>query len=360
MASLFRRTRAVIDTQALLHNCQQIHAFAPQSKILATVKADAYGHGAVTVAKALQGCAEQLGVAFIDEALELREAGIAQPIVLLDGCYTAEELALCAEHGFIPVIHSRYQLEELCHQSLKQPLTVWLKIDTGMHRLGLEPSQFAAAYDQLSSNKNVANIVVMTHFASADNLQSDYTEQQLKIFDQALAGRNVQCSVGNSAGLVNWPAARRDWLRSGILLYGVAPNPQVPLPFELTPAMTLLSPVVALRTIAEGASVGYGGRWQAKRPTRIATLALGYGDGYPRHAKDGTPVWLNGQRVALVGRVSMDMITVDVTDLAEVKVGDEAELWGKNLSVNEVADDCDSISYELLTRVSPRVPRQIF
>jgi len=360
MTTAFRRTRALIDTQALRHNCQQLHAFAPNSQILATVKADAYGHGAYTVAHALYGCAEQLGVAFIDEALELRNQGIQQPIVLLDGCFSEAELALCCQHQFIPVVHSPQQVTELAHATLPQPLTLWLKFDSGMHRLGLDADAFKQALRLFKSHKNVKHLVAMTHFAAADDTASDYTPKQMQAFDTIMAAHpNVPCSVANSAGLAYWPAARREWLRSGLLLYGVTPNPSLPLPFELRPAMTLTAPVIALRDVPKGAQVGYGTRWQASRPSKIATLAIGYGDGYPRHAKDGTPVLLNGKVVPLAGRVSMDMVTVDITDHPQVEIGDEAELWGQNLSVHEVAAGCDTIAYELLTRVSPRVPRQV-
>lgn len=356
----FRRTKAIINTQALRQNCRNMHAFAPDSKVLATVKADAYGHGALTVARALQGCAEQLGVAFIDEALDLRQAGIELPIVLLDGCFSEAELDLCCQHHFIPVIHNTEQVQELLAATLSKPLVVWLKLDTGMHRLGLNSTDFQQALDQLTASTNVSQIIAMTHFADADNTASDYTNEQLAQFDRVLDNYpDIPCSVANSAGLAHWPAARREWLRSGLLLYGVTPNPDLSAPFAITPVMTLTAPVIAVRDIPAGAYVGYGCRWQARRPTRIATLAIGYGDGYPRHASDGTPVWLHGHEVPLVGRVSMDMITVDVTDMPEVAIGDEAELWGQNLSVHKVAQKCDTISYELLTRVSPRVPREI-
>lgn len=360
MGGPFRRTKAIINTQALQQNCRNMHAFAPASKVLAIVKADAYGHGALTVARALQGCAEQLGVAFIDEALDLRQAGIEQPIVLLDGCFSQAELDLCVQHQFVPVIHNTQQVQELLTASLTSALVVWLKLDTGMHRLGLNNDDFQHALQQLTASKNVHEVLAMTHFASADNTASDYTNVQLAQFDDALRSHpELGCSVANSAGLAHWPAARRAWLRSGLLLYGVTPNPDLPAPFAITPVMTLTAPVIAVRDIPVDAYVGYGCRWQAQRPSRIATLAIGYGDGYPRHASDGTPVWLHGREVPLVGRVSMDMITIDVTDLPQVAIGDEAELWGQHLSVHKVAQKCDTISYELLTRVSSRVPREI-
>lgn len=360
MTTAFRRTRAIIDTQALRHNCQQLHAFAPQSQILATVKADAYGHGAYTVADTLYGCAEQLGVAFIDEALDLRQQGIQQPIVLLDGCFSETELQLCCEHHFIPVVHSPQQVSALLAANLPQPLPVWLKLDSGMHRLGLDAAAFSAALNDLKAHRNVKEIVAMTHFAAADDTASNYTQTQLEAFDAVMAKHaEIPCSVANSAGLAYWPKARRAWLRSGLLLYGVSPNPHLAAPFALVPAMSLTAPVIAIRDIPAGACVGYGARWQAQRPSRIATLAIGYGDGYPRHARDGTPVFLNGQVVPLAGRVSMDMITLDITDLDAVEIGDEAELWGKALSVHKVAEACDTIAYELLTRLSQRVPREV-
>lgn len=355
-----RRTRALIHTHALRANCQQLQGLAPQSKVLATIKADAYGHGAVTVATSLSGCAAQFGVAFIDEAMQLREAGISAPMVLLDGCFSQAELQACASEQFIPVIHHAQQLQDVLAVSLSQPLSVWVKLDSGMHRLGFNEADFGQALTALSNSRNIKSIVAMTHLADADRPDSHYTHTQIATFNRIMSAfPHIARSIANSAGVLNWPETHLDWLRSGLLLYGVSTNPELPAPLALRPAMTLLAPVMAIRELPVGAKVGYGCRWQAQRPTRVATLAIGYGDGYPRHAKDGTPVWLAGMRVPLIGRVSMDMITVDITDVEQqVKIGDEAELWGANLSVHEVAKHCDTISYELLTRVSPRVPRE--
>ena len=353
-----RPTRAVIDLQALRHNYQLAQSLAPESKTIPMVKANAYGHGAIKVSQALADIAPAFGVACIEEALELRDAGIKQPVLLLEGAFDAAELKLAATKGFWVMIENHQQKEAIINADLAVPLTVWLGVDTGMHRLGFLPGDIAEVYKTLNSSRNISQPIVFTsHFACADDLNNKATLKQIDAF-KACAPVTALQSLANSAAILAWPKAQREWQRPGYMLYGNSPFavPQENAD-QLKPVMSFESAVISLRTIAAGESVGYTANWTAERDSTIATVTVGYGDGYPRNATNGTPVLINGVRCPLVGRVSMDMITVDVTDLREVAIGDKALLWGPELPVNEVASHCDTIGYELLTRMPGRVPR---
>ena len=353
-----RPTRAVIDIQALRHNYQLAQSLAPESKTIPMVKANAYGHGAVQVSQALADIAPAFGVACIEEALELRDAGIKQPILLLEGAFDAAELKLAATKGFWVMVENHQQKEAIINADLALPLTVWLGVDTGMHRLGFQPGDIAEVYKTLNSSRNISQPIVFTsHFACADDLKNKATLKQIDAF-KACAPVTALQSLANSAAILAWPKAQREWQRPGYMLYGNSPFavPQENAD-QLKPVMSFESAVISLRTIAAGESVGYTANWAAERDSTIATITVGYGDGYPRNATNGTPVLINGVRCPLVGRVSMDMITVDVTDLRKVAIGNKALLWGPELPVNEVASHCDTIGYELLTRMPGRVPR---
>ena len=353
-----RPTRAVIDLQVLRHNYQLAQSLAPESKTIPMVKANAYGHGAIKVSQALADIAPAFGVACIEEALELRDAGIKQPVLLLEGAFDAAELKLAATKGFWVMIENHQQKEAIINADLAVPLTVWLGVDTGMHRLGFLPGDIAEIYKTLNSSRNISQPIVFTsHFACADDLNNKATLKQIDAF-KACAPVTALQSLANSAAILAWPKAQREWQRPGYMLYGNSPFavPQENAD-QLKPVMSFESAVISLRTIASGESVGYTANWTAERDSTIATVTVGYGDGYPRNATNGTPVLINGVRCPLVGRVSMDMITVDVTDLREVAIGDKALLWGPELPVNEVASHCDTIGYELLTRMPGRVPR---
>jgi alanine racemase len=353
-----RPTRAVIDLQALRHNYQLAQSLAPKSKTIPMVKANAYGHGAVKVAQALADIAPAFGVACIEEAMELRSAGIKQPILLLEGVFDASELKLAATKGFWVMVENHQQKEAIINTDLALPLNVWLGVDTGMHRLGFQPKEIAEVYQTLNSSRNISQPIVFTsHFACADDLDSGATPAQIDVF-KACAPVTALQSLANSAAILGWPKAQREWQRPGYMLYGNSP---FSAPHEnadqLKPVMSFESAVISLRTIAAGESVGYTANWTAERESSIATITVGYGDGYPRNASNGTPVLVNGVRCPLVGRVSMDMITVDVTALNDVAIGDKVVLWGPDLPVNEVAKFCNTIGYELLTRMPGRVPR---
>ncbi|GAC20169.1 alanine racemase [Paraglaciecola arctica] len=356
-----RPAKIIIDLAAIQANCRLAQTLAPHSKTIAVVKADAYGHGAVEVAKALEAQIEMFAVSCLEEALVLRENALSKPILLLEGCFDKSELEIAADNQFELVVHNGLQLEQLLDTRFETPLNIWLKIDTGMHRLGVSLQQFESIYARLSASENVKNIVLMTHFAHADDVGGAYTLMQIGRLEKCMqpivadASKKVQLSLANSAALLAWPQTRVEWNRPGIMLYGLSPFDEViDQAKQLIPAMNFESQVIALRDISVGESVGYGCNWTAKRQSIIATIAVGYGDGYPRSAKSGTPVLINGHRAPLVGRVSMDLISVDVTDLQNVHIGDPAILWGKDLSANEVASWADSIGYELVTRMPKR------
>jgi alanine racemase len=256
------------------------------------------------------------------------------------------------------------QLEQLLNTTIKTPLNIWLKIDTGMHRLGILPEEVATIYATLAASSNVNNIILMTHFAHADEEGGAHTAMQISRFETCIApivddaNQKVELSMANSAAILAWHQTRVDWNRPGIMLYGLSPFAEpIDEAIKLIPAMSFESQVIALRKISAGESVGYGCTWTAQRPSIIATIAVGYGDGYPRSAKSGTPILINGHRVPLAGRVSMDLISVDVTHIPNVNIGDKAILWGKDLCANEVAVWADTIGYELVTRMPKRVTR---
>jgi alanine racemase len=359
-----RPAKIFIDLAAIKANCRLAQTLAPHSKTVAVIKADAYGHGAVEVAKALEPQVEMFTVSCLEEALILRESGLRKPILLLEGCFDKAELKCATENQCELVVHSRLQLQELLNIILETPVNVWLKVDTGMHRLGVLPQEVETMFTKLTESENVKNIILMTHFAHADDVGGVHTVKQISRFEECIQPivsdikQNVELSMANSAAVLAWPQTRVDWIRPGIMLYGLSPFAEpINHAKALIPAMTFESQVIALRDISVGESVGYGCTWTARRPSVVATIAVGYGDGYPRTAKSGTPVLINQQRAPLVGRVSMDLISVDVTDLPNVNIGDTALLWGKELSANEVATWAGTIGYELVTRMPRRVTR---
>lgn len=351
-----RPARALIDLQALRHNYQLARDTAG-SKALAVIKADAYGHGAVQVAQALESKADGFAVACIEEALELRQAGIKAPILLLEGFFEADELALIVEHDFWCVVHSLWQLDAIEQTALGKPLNVWLKMDSGMHRVGIHPADFQAAHQRLLNSGKAAKIVLMTHFARADELDSARTDEQVAMFQSARAGLTAELSLRNSPAVMGWPSVPSDWVRPGIMLYGATPfeQPQS-VADRLQPVMTLESRVICVRDLPVGEPVGYGGTFVAERNMRIGVVAMGYADGYPRQAPTGTPVLVDGQRSQLLGRVSMDMLCVDLTDVQGAGLGSCVELWGKNVLISDLAASAGMIPYQILCNLK-RVPR---
>jgi len=350
-----RPTFLTIDLAALSHNLERVHQIAKGKKVIAMVKANAYGHGIVRAAKALSA-ADALGVASLDEGLTLREAGISQPIVLMEGLFNADEVAIAEKNHFILVVHHLPHVEMLEKAKIEKPFTVWLKINTGMHRLGIAPDQLNDIYQRLSAISCVKKpIGLMTHFAEADMVESDATKKQMQLFNQLTANLSGPRSLANSAGILAWPDAAADWVRPGLMLYGASPLPNTTgLDFQLLPVMTLSSQLIAINHVKKGGKVGYGGTWSAPEDIKVGVVGVGYGDGYPQRAQNGTPVLVDGVECELVGRVSMDMLTVDLRKCPNAKVGSTVTLWGKGLPVERVATFCNSSAYEILTRMTPR------
>ena len=352
-----RPIRARIHLDAVRHNYRQAKTFAPGARALAVVKANAYGHGAVAVARVLAEEADGFAVAYLEEALELRESGIRAPILLLDGIFSPDEMAILDRAGLTTVIHSRLQLDWLLAARPERPLDCWLKMDSGMHRMGFAPEDFSAACAELKDCPHVRGLVLMSHFARADEPDHDYTEQQMRVFELATAATRAPRSLSNSAGVLVWPRAHGDWTRPGIMLYGASPlGDEHPSAALLRPAMTLESALISVRDLDPGEPVGYGGRFVCECPTRVGVAAIGYADGYPRHAPDGTPVAVRGCMTRIVGRVSMDLVTLDLTGIEDAAIGDPVELWGGQVSANAVAAASGTIAYQLFTNINRRVP----
>lgn len=348
-------TKAVIDLAAIRHNYNVARQAAPYSKVMAAIKSNAYGHGLVQVASALAE-ADAFGVARLEEALTLRNAQIKNRVVLLSELLNESELQLCAQQKLDLVVFSNESVSNLLSAKLAEPVSVWLKIDSGMHRLGIPLKQVKALYSQLKKSPLVDEIILMTHFHSADEINNPATDQQTDLFMDYCSELDARKSLANSAATLAWPRSHQDWIRPGIMLYGADPLSKAnELSRQLKPVMQFSSRLIAINTIPAGASVGYNATWHSARKSTIGTIAAGYADGYPRHAGNGTPVLINKKWVPLVGRVSMDLITVDLSDHPEARVGDEVILWGKHLDVREIAFRSNTISYDLLTGIGKRV-----
>ncbi len=351
-----RPARALIDLQALRHNYQLAREISGGARALAVIKADAYGHGAVRCAQALQAEADGFAVACIEEALELRAAGITAPILLLEGFFEASELALIVEHDLWCVVHSLWQLEAIEQTAMAQQVVVWLKLDSGMHRVGLHPKDYRSAYARLLASGKVSRIVLMSHFARADELHSDASTRQVAVFQAAREGLDAEVSLRNSPAVLGWPQAPSDWVRPGIMLYGATPFEEAQSQAaRLQPVMTLQSKVICVRELPAGEPIGYGAGFVTDRPMRVGVVAMGYADGYPRLAPTGTPVLVAGQRSRLLGRVSMDMLCVDLTDVPAAGLGSEVELWGKHVLASDVALQAGTIAYQIFCNLR-RVP----
>ena len=356
-----RPTRAIIDLSACCHNLLQAKQAAPESKCIAIIKANGYGHGIVNIAHALKD-ADAFGVATVNEAVQLREAGISKPIVLLEGFSSEDELNLIRGYQLQCVIHDESQLKILESSKIKD-LVAWVKIDTGMHRLGFEPELLNDIVKRLlASNKVKQPLRLMTHLANADDKHDETSLKQIERFynvietlaENGIDKQNV--SIANSAGILGWPPSHAQWNRPGIMLYGVSPFVNATASdHNLKPVMTLSSHLIAVKHLKKGDRIGYGGTFTCDKDMTVGVIAIGYGDGYPRHAKTGTPVLVNNKRTRLIGRVSMDMICVDLSEQEEAKVGDNVVLWGEGLPVEEIAECAETIGYELLCGVTSRV-----
>jgi alanine racemase len=355
-----RLIRSVIDTHALRHNLRTIRERARGARVMAVVKANAYGHGLVPTSLALAE-ADAFAVARLEEGLALRAAGITQPIVLLEGVFAPEHLLEAARHGFDLVVHDPLQIELLEEFSGPHRFILWIKIDTGMNRLGFRPEQFQAALERVRRLQPAPlEIRLLTHLARADERDDAMTREQLARFRNAIGNLDCATSIANSAGLFGGVQLGADWVRPGLALYGGSPfADRSSAELGLHPVMSLETSVIAIRQVATDETVGYGGIWRAARDSVIAIVAAGYGDGVARNLPAGTPVLIDGQRAPLVGRVSMDMIAVDVTQLPGIHVGTPVVLWGIGLPVEEIARHAGTIPYELLCGVSQRVPLEL-
>lgn len=353
-----------LDLDAVRHNLAQVRRYAPDNKIMAVIKANAYGHGMTRVATALDQ-ADGFAVARVDEGVRLRQAGFRQPICVLQGFVCADELQQMLQYDLESVIHNLQQIDLLRQHGSTQTLSVWLKMDTGMNRLGFKGADFNAAYQTLLTCDMVEQpIKLITHFANADDLLDDKTRRQIDLFNDAVKDYPGQRSIANSAGIIGWPNVRfgpaqdraSDWVRPGLMLYGCSPFAgKTGADFGLKPVMSLHSRVIAVKDVAAGETVGYSGTWQCQRPTRLGVISIGYGDGYHRATRSGAPVLVNGERVPLIGRVSMDMITVDLNDQPGAQPGDPVTLWGHGLPVEEIARYAETIPYTLLCGITQRV-----
>jgi len=345
---------AQIDLEALAANVDRARAMSAGARVLAVVKADAYGHGLMRVLPAL-GAADGLALIELDKAVRLREAGEKRPILLLEGFFEAAELPTLAAHRLATVVHSIEQIAMLEAARLSHPLDVWLKTNTGMNRLGIAPDDVRALALRLASAPGVASLHLMMHFARSEDAHG--IAEPLARFAAACEGLPYPRSIANSAAVARYGEVGGDAVRPGIILYGATPFAnRTAADLGLAPVMTLRSKLIGVQALRAGESVGYGATFTATRPTRIGVVACGYADGYPRHAPNGTPVLVDGQRVPIAGRTSMDMITVDISSLPDARVGSDVVLWGKGLPVDDVARAAGTVGYELLCAVAPRVP----
>lgn len=360
MSFLPRASEARIDLDALRHNVGRVRVLAPRSRILAMVKADAYGHGLVAVSRVLSNLADGLGVACVPEGLALREAGLGGRIVVMQGCKNDAELEAAQASGLDLVVHERGQVERLVrYATAGAPLAVWLKIDTGMHRVGFEPEEIVDLSARLRRMPAIASeLRFLTHFACADDPGSNaVTDRQIERFRAATDGLDGERSLCNSAGVLTRPDAHADWVRPGIMLYGASPLLGTTADeLGLKPVMTLQAPLIAVRLCRAGEPIGYGGTYVCTRDTRVGIVAIGYGDGYPRHAANGTSVVVGGSVCAVVGRVSMDMLAIDLGTV-DCAPGDVAVLWGANPAIEAVAHGAGTISYELLCAAGSKARR---
>ncbi|MBV9189098.1 MAG: alanine racemase [Betaproteobacteria bacterium] len=349
-----RPIRAAISASALAHNLSVARKHAGNAKIWAVIKANAYGHGLERAARAMEA-ADGFAVLDFQEAARLRVAGVTKPILMLEGVFKPVDVPLLHKYALTPVIHSSAQVDMLRTAELGGPIDIYLKLNSGMNRLGFTPENLGGNYQALRENPRVRSITLMTHFADADGATG--VKAQLEWFGEMTKSFPHKRSLANSAALLKFPEALGEWVRPGIMLYGCSPFADRPAgTFDLKPAMTLTSELIATQHLQSGERVGYGFSYEAAAELDIGIVACGYADGYPRHAPVGTPILVNGIRTRIVGRVSMDMITVDLSGIPDAGVGTPVTLWGEGLSADEVAAAAGTLSYEMLCALAPRVP----
>ena len=349
---------ALIEHASLRHNLQVVRGFSPDSRIWAVIKANAYGHDMLKVAQCLQG-ADGLAVARVEEGVHLRDAGISGPILVLEGANFDDELSAAGQHQLELAVHHQSQIDLFRRQRSDRATRIWLKVDTGMHRLGLPPEAVAQVLQQVQDlGRRVRLVGVMTHLANADDPHDPFSREQCNALFALCAGLDLPLSIGNSAGLIAIPEARTAWVRPGIMLYGASPlHERTAASLGLRSVMTLKTRLISIQQLRRGDRIGYGGTYSCPEDMSVGVAAIGYGDGYPRHARQGTPVLVTGRRVPLIGRVSMDMINLDLRSAPDSAIGDEVVLWGDGLPADEIAAAAGTIPYELFCAVTARVPR---
>jgi len=350
---------AIINHAALRHNLDIVKKFAPNSRIWAVVKANAYGHGVEEVTRTL--ATEGFAVARLEEAKNLRRAGNLTPILIMGGVYSANDIITAVDLNCELVIHTQEQAQMLLRINLTRSIKIWIKVNTGMNRLGLTLEQAAYWITTLAKCQHVQSpLGLITHLANADDLADNLTNLQCQRLRTIPGSETCIISIGNSAGILGWQQTNADWVRPGIMLYGISPFNDASATnkkYSLKPVMTLQAPLIAIHHCQSGDAIGYGGSYVCSRPTTVGVIGIGYGDGYPRHVPTGTPVLINGERIPLIGRVSMDMLTVDLTNVPTARIGDQAVLWGDNLPAEEIATAANTIAYQLVTGVTSRVQR---
>jgi alanine racemase len=346
-----------MEADALRHNLALVRSIATNSRVLAVIKANAYGHGLIDAARALSS-ADSLGVARIAEGLALRAAGVAQKILLLEGVFSADELQQAVSAQFELVVHDFSQVELLEQAATTFRFTVWLKVNTGMNRLGFSAEQFPQALQRLKGCAAIGQIRLMTHLAGAEESGGESARRQIEKFHALTQGSSGERSIANSAGILGWPEARTEWVRPGLMLYGLSPIAgRDGTQLGLRPVMTLSTQLITVRRVLQGEGVGYNAIWKAPRDSLIGIAAVGYGDGYARNVRSGAPVLVKGCSAQVAGRVSMDMTAIDVTDVPDAKVGDEVVMWGNGVPAETVAPFADTIAYELVCGITQRVAR---
>lgn len=349
-----------IRPNALMHNISYLRRLAPNSKLLAVVKANAYGHGVCDLIPELH-CADAVGVCCLEEALSLQQSGFSKPILILEGFFDQSELSLIDVSRFWTVIRDWTQLKLLQRHSFKNQLHYWLKFNTGMNRLGFKPDDYTDILSLISDNSLIPQpAVMMTHFACADLFDHDFTKKQIGIFLEMLGQHSYSLSMANSAAILKWPESHGQWIRPGLALYGVSPFLQTTgLDIGLQPVMSLKSEIIAIQSCEKGDIIGYGATYRCEKPMKIGVVAMGYADGYPQQAQNGTPVMVQGRQTYIVGRVSMDMITIDLTDFSDINIGESVTLWGDELPIEQIALNAKTSPYELMCRINNRVQRRI-
>jgi alanine racemase len=354
-----RPARVEIDLSAARGNLARVRALAPRSRVMAIIKADAYGHGLTRMARAFAD-ADAFGIACLEEAVTLRRAGVQKRIVLLEGAFDVDEIPLIRQLHLETMVHCPEQVRMIEVATRGAPIPVWLKVDTGMHRLGVDPAQARALWQRLRQSDNVADLRLVTHFSNAHARGDASVARQLAILKQSVGDLPSERCIANSAGIIAVPDAHADWVRPGLMLFGVSPFADTNAQQEgLRPVMTVRSALIAVKSVRKGEAVGYGGTWTCPEDMLIGVVAMGYGDGYPRHCESGTPILVNNVRAQLIGRPSMDMLIVDLRKVPNAAVGDPVVLWGEGLPVEEIARHANTIPYELLCSVRVRARYEV-